>query len=146
MPAPSSRATATERAPWISSIRRYTSPCLLIAPSRRRNALRVFLGRQAEKARELAARGKPPDVADERDERRRGEQADARDGLQQRDIGQSARERGELPFDRAHVASRASRSRHTPPRESRAGGSAPPVDSASSFADPGHDVLRADAG
>ena len=59
---------------------------------------------EPEVAGEVSARGKAPDVAQERDESGGGEQADAGDGQQQRDRGQLLRGRLELAFDELDAA------------------------------------------
>jgi hypothetical protein len=63
----------------------------------------VFLGRQAEEAREMSSGRKTPDVCDEGDQRGGGEHPDARDGLQERHVGQLGCECPELSFDGTHI-------------------------------------------
>ena len=54
--------------PWINNVRRYRSPCLLMAPSTRPAGM--FLRGEPEVAGEVAAGGEPAHLADARDQRR----------------------------------------------------------------------------
>ena len=126
-------------------MRTYTSPCLLMAPRRRRPRTGVFLRRQAQEAREVPAGAKTPDVAHERDQRRGGQHAHAGHRLQQRHVRQLARQRRELPFDGAHVRLEHVESRRTRrPSVLRSEHGHASVGSRQQRADARHDVVRAD--
>ena len=71
-------ATSTARAPCVSKQRRYTSPCLLMPPRRRRGAAGMFTRRQSEPARKLTRPSKRVNVPHGPDERRRRQQPNAR--------------------------------------------------------------------